>query len=438
GGKPLRYRFYPGANMTNDFNIVPNFHYTLPIIFHTAGAEQDSRVENLGQVQLAESNSYIISPLTGNVQATYGVPVFRVNTFWKSVDGTGSTAITPTTEWEAEVIWQDKAGEGLINFCESSGTVIAAGKYAGTGENNFYFSPKDQNAAGNVLIGIKKKGTTEYLWSWHLWLTNYNPDNAPLFWQEDVYSYPVTGGAVHRYSGGTWATAAYTGKFIMDRNFGAASATRADGLAKTRGLYYQFGRKDPFPAAGVSLYDVQGAILSRNDYAPNGTDCIARVQGATALKTAVQHPCNFYCPGSDDWVSGNPYSDNSWNNPTWQTSTTKSLFDPCPPGWRLPVNGTWGTFALTNVHSGYAGGTDQAGWEFYLSGSSGETVFYPAAGYRPFSTGAMYYERVDGYYWSSTPNSSTGGHYLSFGATFVNPWNPANRGSGFPVRCIQE
>ncbi|MDR2130585.1 MAG: fibrobacter succinogenes major paralogous domain-containing protein, partial [Odoribacteraceae bacterium] len=412
----------------------------------TAGAEQDDRVENLGQVQLAESNSYIINPLAGPVQATYGVPVFRVNKFWSSVDGTNSNAITPDTEWESEVIWQDKAGEGLIDFCESSGTVIPAGKYAGKGENNFYFSPKDQNAAGNVLIGVKKKGTTEYLWSWHLWLTNYNPDAVASSWQEDVYSYAVPGGAVHRYFGGAWATAAYIDKFIMDRNLGASGAVRADGIAKTRGLYYQFGRKEPFPAASVSLYDVSGTTVTA--FAATSGDCIVRVEGRTALKTAVQRPYNFYYPGSGDWVQSNPYPGNSWNNPGWYTSEPKagkSLFDPCPPGWRLPVDGTWSTFALAgnvpnaaNYPNDYKSGKDQAGWEFYMSGSSGETAFYPASGQRRIDLGSMYVELSYGYNWSSTPYSSMYGHSMNFNATNNSPRYTANRGFGASVRCIQE
>jgi hypothetical protein len=297
-----------------------------------------------------------------------------------------------------------------------------------------------------VLIGVKKKGAPAsegYLWSWHVWLTNYNPDAVAPSWQEDVYSYSVTGGAVHRYAGATWATAAYTDKFIMDRNFGAASATRADGLGKTRGLYYQFGRKDPFPAASVLLYDGTGVALPR--YHANA-DCISRISGTTALKTAVQHPYNFYYPESGDWVQSNPYSGNSWNNPGWYTSVPKagkSLFDPCPPGWRLPVNGAWDTFVLlgtntpnaANYPGDYKYGQDQAGWEFYMSGSSGETAFYPASGCRG---DVMANEWNTGYYWSSTPNSSTIGRFLDIRATIVYPQNYANRSLGFPGRCVQE
>jgi hypothetical protein len=442
GGKPLRYRFYPGANMTNDFNIVPNFHYTLPIIFHTAGAEQDSRVENLGQVQLAESNSYIINPLAGAVQTTYGVPVFRINKFWDSVDGAAANVLAADTEWEAEVIWQDKAGEGLINFCESSGTVIDAGKYAGTGENNFYFSPKDQNAAGNVLIGVKKKGATEYLWSWHVWLTGYNPDITPSSWQENVYSYPVTGGAVHRYTGSVWSTN-YTNKFIMDRNLGAVSAARQDSLVNTRGLYYQFGRKDPFPASSVLLYDGTGGALPR--YHSNG-DCISRVAGATAIKTAVQRPNLFYQPGETDWVQSNPYTNHPWNNPAWHDSETgKSLFDPCPPGWMLPVTGTWNGFSSGGINAANYPGDYQlngvkAGWEFYMGGVGiGETAFYPAAGYRRHDTGTVRYGMDSGFYWAFTPHDNPlmgRNMYFYVGTVFAAATD--FRSKGYTVRCIQE
>ncbi|MDR2131423.1 MAG: hypothetical protein LBP56_09740, partial [Odoribacteraceae bacterium] len=393
-----------------------------------------------------ESNSYIINPLTGNVQATYGVPVFRVNRFWGSEDGTKSPAITPTTEWEAEVIWQDKAGEGLINFCESNGTVIDAGKYAGTGENNFYFSPAGPAASGNVLIGVKRKGAPAsegYLWSWHLWLTNYNPDAAPPSWQEDVYSYLVAGGAVHRYAGAMWSTS-YPDKFIMDRNLGATSATRADGMAKTGGLHYQFGRKDPFPAAGVQLYNVSGAAVTA--FTATAGDGIVVLSGATAIKTAVQHPYIFYAEGSD-WVQSNPYTANSWNNPGWYTSVPKagkSLFDPCPPGWRLPVDGAWATFSLDNVHpsdDGFAAYTSIAGWEFYLDNVlKNARAYHPATGYRtPTKNGNMDGGGYGAYIWSSTPltgNSVQTWYFLARESSVGHSYMPRSYGNS--VRCIQE
>jgi hypothetical protein len=440
GGKPLRYRFYPGANMTNDFNIVPNFRYTLPVVFNTAGAVGDSRVENLGQVQLAEANSYILNPLAGAVQTTYGVPVTRVNKFWRSVDGgVPGGVLADNTPWVAEVIWQDGgAGVELIKFCEASGA-FTGDTYAGTGDSYFYVSPAGPTARGNVLVGLRKENATDYLWSWHLWITGYNPDIAPSAWQEDVYSYGVPGGGhVHRYSGGTWATAAYADKFIMDRNLGAASANSEDGLANTRGLYYQFGRKDPFPAASVKLYNVSGTAVTA--FTASSNDCIGRISGGTLIKTAVQRPYNFYYPASGDWAQNNPYYANLWNNPAWHVSPTgKSLFDPCPPGWKVPEQNTWAVFIVSGKPNAanYPGGYNGDGWEFYMSGSSGETAFYPAGGLRNIN-GEMSNGRDNGYSRSSAPLNNEFAFYLYFNSENIIPQNANHRSFGLPTRCIQE
>ncbi|MDR2129873.1 MAG: DUF4906 domain-containing protein [Odoribacteraceae bacterium] len=446
-GTPLRYRFYPGENATNDFNITPNCHYTLPVTFNTAGTViGDSRVENLGKVELVDANSYIITPLTTPLQTTYGVPVAgRVNDFWNKTIG-GGNAISPATEWVAEVIWQDRDSR-LIDFCTSNGAVTPGNtSFAGTGSERFYFKPTGPGVEGNVLVGVRlKTGGDGYLWSWHLWITGYNPDEAPSSWQENTFAYTVPGGQVHHYTGGPWADA-YNNKFIMDRNLGAASGNRADGVQNTRGLYYQFGRKDPFPAtnsvfAPVTLYDITGAT----------GPTIPIVVNRSSFEGAVKNPTTYYVPGSSggDWLLTNPYSTELWNNPsTWNTIqvTGKSFFDPCPPGWKLPINGTWAVFSLNNVNNpgtgtgGYGGGGITAGWEFYMDNVlKNAYAYYPAAGQRSYvlGNGTMSAELSSGYSWPSSPSSSTSGYYFDFNAATV--WNLAvNRGYGFPVRCVQE
>ena len=75
-GTPVRYRFYPGENMENNFDIVPNRHYILPITIAGKGtAGTDSRVEDMGNLELKESNCYIVNPLNGNAQQLYSVPI---------------------------------------------------------------------------------------------------------------------------------------------------------------------------------------------------------------------------------------------------------------------------------------------------------------------------------------------------------------------------
>ncbi|MDR2131566.1 MAG: DUF4906 domain-containing protein, partial [Odoribacteraceae bacterium] len=438
-GTPLRYRFYPGGNAINDFNITPNCHYTLPVTFKNAGTVAgDSRVKNLGQVELADANSYIINPLAGTLQTTYGVPVVnRINDFWNTTLGSG-VKIASATEWVAEVIWQDRDSR-LINFCTSNGAVTPGNtSFAGTGSERFYFKPAGPGVSGNVLVGVRlKTGGEGYLWSWHLWITSYNPDEAPSSWQENVFAYTVPGGQVHHYTGGPWATSTYNNKFIMDRNLGAASGNRVDGVQNTRGLFYQFGRKDPFPAtsstfSAVSLRDINGAT----------GPTLPTIVDRSSFEGAVKNPTTFYAPSSSDWLLNNPYSTGLWNNPTWNAipAAGKSFFDPCPPGWKLPVNGTWNVFAFDNVNnpSSYNKNTNDAGWEFYMDNVlKNAWVYYPASGYHRINSDGMAAERDNSYFWSSSPSSSTHAYVLAYSSSGASQ-NIDLRGYGFSVRCIQE
>ena len=455
-GTPLRYRFYLGGNMTNDFNVKSNHHYTLPITINGKGdAQTDNRVEDLGKVELAESNSYLINPTSGEAQTIYSVPITRINKFWSNADGqrAGTTIrIDPDTEWEAEVIWQDQSRR-LINFCGPDGKFTDGNiTYSGKGESFFHFRPV-QGAAGNVVIGVKKKGYTgEYLWSWHLWITDYNPAYTSA-WQEGDYSYVVDGGHVHCYAGTVWE-AKYKNKYIMDRNLGAEAASREKGVTKTRGMCYQFGRKDPFPLSKTALYGIDGN--AQQIFTPTSSDCIDRVSGSTWFYIAVQRPFSFYTNGSGDWARDNEYTGKLWNNPTWnETESGKSLFDPCPPGWKLPELGTYDIFATTIEGTGnrpnasnysiepgksdYQGNTEGAGWLFYMSAvGEGETTWYPASGYRNSASGAVENERNYGFCWFATPSGAASGRYLNFYSTFANPQNDPVRANGFPVRCVQE
>ena len=65
---------------------------------------------------------------------------------------------------------------------------------------------------------------------------------------------------------------------FMDRNLGAESATATDG-AKTRGLYYQFGRKDPF-VGSTEIYDINGTSKSTG-----ATIATGKVTFAKAVQT---------------------------------------------------------------------------------------------------------------------------------------------------------
>ena len=64
--------------------------------------------------------------------------------------------------------------------------------------------------------------------------------------------------------------------------------------------------------------------------------------------------------------------------------------------------------------------------------------FFPAAGYRNNSSGALNNVTTNGYYWAAVPNSATNGRNLNFNSSNVNPLNNNNRANGNCVRPVQE
>ena len=324
------------------------------------------------------ANSLIIDPTSTKA---YGINIAdKINAFWSSAVGDQTTPIVAGTEWTAEVIWQDIPSRA-INFCSKSGVVKSGDTFEGKGTTPLYVKAA-ANVKGNVVVGIKKKGASDYLWSWHLWLT----DEPQL----------VAG--------------------FMDRNLGAESATATDG-AKTRGLYYQFGRKDPF-AGSTEIYDINGTSKSTGATIATGKVTFAK---------AVQTPATFYTYGSgnNDWASPNNYTSKNWNDIS--ESDGKTFFDPCPEGWRLPTKAEYSNFSTTTFT-----------WDATNSGRTYNGNWFPAAGYRLSDVGSMSFVGSYGFYWSASPYSELYGYYFYFYSGSVNPAYYTYRAYGFSVRCVQE
>jgi uncharacterized protein (TIGR02145 family) len=64
-------------------------------------------------------------------------------------------------------------------------------------------------------------------------------------------------------------------------------------------------------------------------------------------------------------------------------------------------------------------------------------LFAPAGGYRNNSNGTLNNAGNNGYYWSSSANSTSNGWRLNFNSGNANQ-NNNNRTNGFAVRCVSE
>jgi uncharacterized protein (TIGR02145 family) len=205
---------------------------------------------------------------------------------------------------------------------------------------------------------------------------------------------------------------------MMDRNLGATSVT--PGNVTSLGLLYQWGRKDPFLNVG-----------EKNNAAAKSTGKwpLAVIKKKDILDFSIKNPMTFIQGTSEtsfDWISSNGVE-------LW--SDKKTIYDPCPVGWRVPDGGDNGVWNVAGFSSTTYDDTNK-GISFSISSSS--TTWYPASGYRGGSVGTLSNVGNYGSYWSVTP-SSYSAYCLSFGANGnVYPTDSYYRASGFSVRCLRE
>lgn len=442
---PFRYTFYLGENMVNDYNVIPNHHYILPITINSQGdVEADPRVEDLGLVKLRSSNCYLINPLSTPQQQVFRVPTDRVELFWTLENGDNVASVSGP--WVAEVIWQDQPGN-LIHFCNEDGTIpsdpVAANTvgasqngatYQGVGASSYFYFKPNQGAQGNVLIGVRKASENAaknrpYLWSWHLWITDYDPDSAPSYdiWDNDYqYQLNSNSGRVLHYADAPgynyWATT-YSQAMIMDRNIGAMIGVEApveiQRNLRLGGLHYTYGRKDPFPVykadyTTIDLYGIDG--FPQQNYIPNADDCIAKNSYNSNIPNSYPEEVKFYTTVCspyryyDQFNNGHkmPYTvsqteyyyNQPWLNPTWFDAEMQALldvegktfFDPCPQGWSLPHS-----YQCYNIFSAQSNPRyNQYGFEVSISAVPNEvTNWFPNMGVRAQEASSVIWYGVD-------------------------------------------
>ena len=347
----------------------------------TGGGPYESDFPTSGAYDLADTgsaNSYIVSS-----SGTYSIP---------AVKGNSSESVGPVAS--AEVLWESFGTDARV----FKGSLVSGTKYE---NGKVYFKTADSYREGNAVIAAKDASGT-ILWSWHIWLTD-EPE-------EQVYY----------NNAGT----------MMDRNLGGTSATPGD--VGALGLLYQWGRKDPF---------LSGASINSNTEAKSTLTWPSAVSSTSATGTieySVEHPTTFITENSinyDWYYTGS----SSTNNTRWQSS--KTIYDPCPAGWRVPDggdNGVWST--ALGSSSSYNGKYDStnAGMNFYGKLGSASTIWYPASGSRNYNDGALNLVGYDGYYWSASPYNNDA-YYLYFilnGDVYLS--SSSLRARGHSVRCLQE
>lgn len=277
---------------------------------------------------------------------------------------------------------------------------------------------------GNVKIAAYDKDDN-IIWSWHIWITDK----------------PMNQG----YSNGSVA---------LDRNLGAVTASWEEFQpARTAwgGLYYQWGRKDPLFRGTIDLS--YAGIWGTNVQ-----------QKQVSVAEAHKYPtAYFYLPGSNNWTTDEATSDHFWGYISERDDYVKTIYDPCPPGYRVSSNAIWEVRADNITLTSVAQNRNNAGYKIMIGDYT--QVYYP--GTSCVINGNIELEdtevpNLDGdnyvYQYSATPYIPVEGQgdeykglayhfrYDETEAAQNSAYNPlvyettynTQRSTAFPVRCVYE
>ena len=416
----------------NSYVISAPGHYRIPLVYGNA-------IEN----GATNANAYTSHAAAGNSNVLYNFKDHNnqnITDPWiEKTNGGANYGVDG-----AEVVWADAAD--LVHL---SSTPISHDA-SGNAFLDFEVTAADIQS-GNAVVAVKKGGTT--VWSWHLWFAPKDAlDKIPVTnYQGKVYNFTkeTLGWKPTQWSGSTYDKARTVKVKVVQtiKNGGVAQETvinitqNPGNVKKGATTLYQFGRKDAFP--GVDASD----LAANSHFTQNAGDNMSIMNG-------IQHPDNFYIWGSS-WYSTPPtgYSYyNLWSAENMTTgfndnSVVKTVYDPCPVGFKMPASNAFTGFTANGQNGGTMNVDGTSDWQtyqnnfghnFWTNSSKTATINFPASGYRNDSAGSLYGVGNYGYYWSAVPDGTGYGCYLYFSSGGVYPLGNNYRTDGFAARPVSE
>ena len=323
------------------------------------------------------------------------------------------------------------ASVGLL-WQTGSGLISSVSLYKGTDCRYLAFTVASIPTTNGLAVLWAKDADGNIVWSWTIWLTADNLAFGTIKNHTEV-EYQMLPEAL----GAIWNN---------DRT-------------KYCAPHYQWGRKDPMcpPAAynsnsDMTLYDIDG-----NAYTGYGNYGVADDSdgGGTVRSVAnsIRMPEKFFLEYDATKYNWNNLA---WFNNFWNANETaissladdqdvaiKTIYDPSLPGMMLPAGRfatgftTTGDNASTAAQFNVVGSFDN-GWKFKADAEDIVGIYYPAAGCRLRTSGALISVGSNGYFWTFAPLSQALARYLNFDSGLVYPLNNRYRANGFAVRSARE
>ena len=470
--KKLDYRVYIGSGSSTDFNMYRNKDYAYTVNFaHVGIPTDDNRVTYIDPIPASENNNNFVP--TANCFMVEPGGAFCFDPFAYQQQG---ATITNTTlkSWcnstsgikSVRVLWQTRengdVGDPVLGIVNSATDHINIVDIKNAGGNTFTGPAYDINQCriycrvasnttggnGAIVAYDGENGTGNILWSWHLWVTDYAPEHTG---NVQVLS-PVNKRKLRFIYGNSDVLP------VMDRNLGAMvgyvdmAPTNYRDMSKANGLHYQWGRKDPFPSSytekKIEMIDNKNSSTPpegmQNRYGADGITYVVNdgKMDLTNLRGVCQNPTVFYAkrgqaPGGITTGVGPDWTTEA-GNAVW--GDTKTVWDPCPAGWRVASKADMEAIVHTgkNVSNDATKSKDGGYLVYYEADGSGHTSYFRFTGYgRYFNTFVSIGSLCT--VWSCTGDGATKGYAaarlnLDGDYTAVSMY----KSDAHTVRCIQE
>ncbi|MGP1537716.1 MAG: fimbrillin family protein, partial [Bacteroides heparinolyticus] len=322
-------------------------------------------------------------------------------------------------------------------------------------KRNLWFAVRQPTIRqGNAVVAVRDASNT-ILWSWHIWVTDYKPGTTGTTTTPDK---EITNRQGVRYKimavnlgwcdgkEETYAERTVQVRFKQKPTAGYTLAATQTFTVKQKAhtitelgnnTYYQWGRKDPFvgvlenPDGNIvnkTWYDASGATHT-NERPPTGNFSYEDA----CITSGITRP-NTFCTNS--YMDNRYYNLWSANNNTTAAndhSVVKTIYDPCPAGYKMPPGNVYTGFSLSDVQVPW-----NKGWNFYCNSNKSETVFFPVSGGRGYDSAVPYDVEIYAYYWTVAPYYTRHGRHMYFSQSYVTPLFHYFRSYGFEVRASQE
>ena len=341
----------------------------------------------------------------------------------------------------AEIVWADAAD--LVHL---SSTPI---KHEGANNDAFLeFEVKASDIqSGNAVVAVKKGSTI--VWSWHLWFAPKdaldkikvtNHQNVDYYFTKEALGWKPT-----QWSGSTYDKPR-TVKVKVEQTVANNSTKQVSeftitqkpgSVKKGATTLYQFGRKDAFPGVAASK------LAAGSHFTDNAGDYMS-------IKNGILHPDSYYTWGPN-WTTNYGYY-NLWSADNTVTgyndnSVVKTVYDPCPVGFKMPASNAFTGFTANGQNGGTMNvdGTDNwdtfynnFGHNFWTSSSKTATINFPNSSCRYGGDGSLINVGRSGYYWSAVPHDTSNGCDLFSDSYGIYPLGSIARTYGYAARPVSE